>query len=204
MGRLVRDDIDKFFDYGFYPSTRTLYIGSAERAGDDDDDGTGTDFLMAERAIKALHILDAQSDKPITVILNNTGGDEYHGMAIYDAIRACRSHVTIKVMGSAMSMGSIILQAGDARILAPNSRIMIHYGSWGTSDHPQITYRWAEEGKRLDKLMEDLYLAKINEKQPGFARSRLKKLLNFDTILSPAEAVALGLADSIDSSRAKE
>ena len=95
---------------------------------------------MAERAIKALHILDSTAptgDKPITVIMNNPGGDEYHGMAIYDAIKSCKNHVTIVVFGMAMSMGSIILQAADKRVMSANSRVMIHYGTWGINDHPK-------------------------------------------------------------------
>lgn len=192
--KMNRDDIDKFFDYGVYPTTRTVYIGSMS---DDGYGETGTDFAMAEYAIKGLHILDAQSEQPITVIMNNLGGDEYHGLAIYDAIRDCRSEVTVKVAGCAMSMGSWILQAADRRIMMPHSTLMIHYGTWGTHDHPQITYRWAAEGKRVDRLMEDAYLRRIHEKHPEFTRKKLQGMLNFDTILSAQETVDLGLADEV-------
>ena len=46
-------------------------------------------------------------------------------MAIFDAIKICRSHVTILVYGQAESMSSIILQAADKRIMMPNSTLYV-------------------------------------------------------------------------------
>lgn len=197
MSKPVRDDIDKLMEYNIYLPTRTLYMGSESYHDDDPDDESGVNYQMAERIIKGLHILDQTPDKPITIIMNNPGGDEYHGLAIIDAIKACQNHVTIKVFGMAMSMGSIILQAADTRIMAPNARVMIHYGTWGVSDHPKITYRWADEGKKFDKIMERMYLENIREKNPDFTLKNLQKMLDFDTILNAEETVELGLADSI-------
>ena len=97
------DDIEVFFEQGLYVPTRTIYMGEIL-------DG-GTDHVMAERVIKALHVLDANSEAPIAILMNNPGGDEYHGLAIYDAILGCKNHVAITAYGHAMSMGSIILQA---------------------------------------------------------------------------------------------
>ena len=101
----ARDDIDRYFSYNIHIPTKTMYLGSVEY--DSDDGETGTDHGMAEMAIKGLHILDGtRPDKPITIIMNNPGGDEYHGMAIYDAIQACQSEVHIRVFGHAMSMST--------------------------------------------------------------------------------------------------
>lgn len=194
MAKIYKDEIDRFFDYEIYVPTRTIYMGSADHS---DEGESGTDGAMAERIVKALHILDSASDQPITIIMNNIGGDEYHGLAIFDSIKSCRSNVTIKVFGHAMSMGSIILQAADVRIMAPNARMMIHYGTWGVVDHPQTTYKWAEEGKKFDAWMENLFLEKINEKQPDIKKQMLKKWLDHDTFFTAREAVNLGLCDFV-------
>lgn len=163
--KVTHDDTDKLFEHGLDLKNRLVYMGSVDRLGDDDEeDGSSCDFRMAEKLIKALHLLEANGTGDITIIMNNGGGSEYHGMAIYDAIRGCKSKVTIKVYGLAMSMGSLILQAADERIMAPHARFMIHYGSWGTSDHPKITYKHVEEGKRWDVIMEDIYIEKMLEK----------------------------------------
>lgn len=194
--RLNRDDIDRFHDYSLYIPTRTIYMGS--ESYDSEDGESGVDGLLAERMIKNLSILDGMSEEPINIVMNNPGGDFYHGMAIYDAIKACRGEVTVTVYGHAMSMGAAILQAGDHRVLAKNSKVMIHYGSMGLSEtHAKIFEKWAEESKKINVDYESILLDKIHEKHPDFARARLRKMLDYDTILTAQEAINFGLADSI-------
>ena len=142
-------------------------------------------------------LVDPSGEKPITIILNNPGGEDYHMLAIYDAIAKCKSHVTIIVYGQAFSAASLILQAADERILAPHPRVMIHLGSAGYYDHPKIVKAWAIETEKVTKDMEIIYLDRIREKHPLFKLRQLQKLLDFDTILSAQEAVDLGLADKI-------
>lgn len=194
--RFNRDDIDKFHDYSLYIPQRTIYIGSEQF--DVEGNESGVDGLMAERTVKNISLLDSTSKDPITIIMNNPGGDWYHGIAIYDAIKTAKSHVTVKVYGMAMSMGAIILQAADERILAPNSRIMIHYGYMGMeSNHPKIYQKWSRESEKLDALQDQILLEKIRERDPNFSLKRLQKMLDFDTILNAKEAVELGLADKV-------
>lgn len=196
MAKFIKDDIDRFHDYGVYSPSRTIYVGSEDI--DLDGQESGTDAKMAEKVIKNLHILDATSNLPIIIIMSNPGGDWYHGMAIYDAVKACRSHVTVKVFGYAMSMGSVILQAADKRIMAPNSRIMIHHGYMGmSSDHTKTFEKWAKESRKITEEMIQIYLNRIQEKHPDFKRKKLDQMLNFDTILTAKEAVELGLADEM-------
>jgi ATP-dependent protease ClpP protease subunit len=128
-----------------------------------DESETGVDHLMAEFFIKGMHALEVKNKKPITILMNNPGGDWYHGMAIYDAIKCSQCHCTIRVYGHAMSMGSIILQAADRRIMMPNSRFMIHYGYDGKLGHAKIVYKWADEGKRVNWEMENIYLDRMLE-----------------------------------------
>ena len=196
MSNYNKDDIDRFFDYNIHFPTKTLYLGSASYTEESEE--TGTDHLMAEMAVKGLHLLDRiKPDQPLVIVMNNPGGDEYHGLAIYDAIKSCESEVHVKVFGHAMSMGSIILQAADRRIMSPNSRVMLHYGTWGHNDHSQNVYRWAEEGKKFDKWMEDLYLENIKVKKPKYTRAKLKQEIMFDKFLTAQETVDLGLADEV-------
>jgi len=193
--RVNRDDIDKWHDSGIYIPTRHIFIGSAH--SDSDLCEGGCDYLMAERAIKNLHVLESVNKEPITILMNNVGGDEYHGFAIYDAIKLCESHVTIKVMGHAMSMGSIILQAADERHMATTSRQMIHYGTWGRTDHAKTERKWSDEGQKINKWMEKMYLEKIMVKQPDFKMAKLQRMLDHDTFLTAKQSVELGLADKV-------
>lgn len=167
--------LDKWFDNNVDIHTRTIFIGSVFK---DDSIESGVDAFMAESVIKAMHVLESRnSTEPITILMNNPGGDWYHGMAIYDAIKTSNCHCTIKVYGHAMSMGSIILQAADTRIMMPNSRFMIHYGSNGNSGHAKIFEKWADEGKRLNYDMENLFLSVMLEKETKEGNGYLAKKL---------------------------
>ena len=195
MARINRDDVDKLYDYDLYIPSRTIYMGSVQ--SDINEGESGVEAIMAERVVKALHLLD-QKNEPITIIMNNPGGDWYHGMAIYDAIKACQSTVTIKVYGMAMSMGGIILQAADKRIMAPNAKFMMHYGYMGMpSNHTKIFKKWSEETEKVDKDMEQIFLDKIHDVKPNFTLKELQDLLNFDTIYTAQETIDMGLADEI-------
>lgn len=195
-----KDDIELFHGYNLFVPTRTIYIGS-ESSSDimiEHGEESGVDHSLSEKFIKNLLILESISEEQIHVIINNPGGDYYHGMAIYDSIKNSKCHITITVYGHAMSMASIILQAADVRIISPSSRLMIHYGSMGASPtHSKIFDKWSEENKKINYQMEDIYLAKIREKHPGFPINKLRKMLNFDSILSAKEAVEFGLADEV-------
>lgn len=191
--RISKDAIDQFHDYGLYIPQRTLYMGS-ELVSEESE--SGTDALMAERMIKNLLILDKEGEE-ICIVMNNLGGDVTHGLAIYDAIKACKSKIIIKAFGHAMSMGSVIFQAADERVMAPSAVMMIHVGSTSNAGHANTVYRQIAESQRLDKLVDHIYLEKIREKHPTFSPQRLKGMLNHDTYLPAAQAVELGLADRI-------
>jgi ATP-dependent Clp protease protease subunit len=153
----------------------------------------------ARRDIKNLQLLDSLSSdgtRPIYVRLNCSGGDVLAAMAIYDAIASCVNKVIVHAH-NAMSMGSIILQAGDERILYPNATVMIHNGTVSRAGSPKTVENWQKYDKSMDIRHEDIYLGKIKEKKPRFTRKQLQDLLEHDTILSAKEAVDLGLADKV-------
>jgi ATP-dependent Clp protease protease subunit len=130
--------------------------------------------------------------------MNNLGGYVFHGMAIYDAIKKCRSHITIIGTGQVMSMGSLILQAADKRVLTPSAVMMIHHGYDHHDNHIKTIRNWVKFGEKFDEILNDIYFKKIKEKNSDFNRKKLDKLLDFDTILLASEAVSLGLADEIE------
>lgn len=163
MAGIVRENIDRWYDLNLDVDNRTLFMGSV--GSDNEGSETGVDNFMAEYFIKGIHVLESKNDKPITIIMNNPGGDWYHGMAIYDSINTSKCHCTIKVYGHAMSMGSIILQAADKRIMLPSSRFMIHYGYDGKYGHTKIVEKWMNESKRINHDMENIYLDKLMKKE---------------------------------------
>lgn len=190
MSKKINDsDINIFHSLNIHVPTRTIYMGQE------------TNHSMAESFIKNLHILEAISKDSIVVIMNNIGGDELDGMAIYDAIRHSPCEIIIKVAGNAMSMGSVILQAADYRCMYQHAKFMMHYGSVlnldYNSQHVKNSYKWIDESKKFDKIMEKILLDKINKKIPSFSLSQLRKMLDFDTILTAEEALQYNFIDGI-------
>jgi len=191
--KLLVDLAELWHERGLSLPTRTVYVGSETV---DYDGSSGVDGRLAERVLKNLHTLEQLSpDAPITLLMDNPGGDEYHGLAIVDAIEQSPCEVRCVVRGHAMSMGSWILQACDRRIMGPRSTQMVHYGTWGYIGHAKTAQKWMEEGKRMDGLMESMYLRRIREKNPAYSLEDLRAILDHDTFLDAAQSIALGLAD---------
>ncbi|MDA3955850.1 ATP-dependent Clp protease proteolytic subunit [Oceanispirochaeta sp.] len=83
---------------------------------------------LAEKVIRQLLLLEADSDDSIKVFIDSPGGDADAGFAIYDMIRFIKPDVYTIGMGLVASAGSLILLAApvDKRIGLPNSHYLIH------------------------------------------------------------------------------
>lgn len=178
-------DLPAWFDRNVEPTTRTIYLGSIASYNSEFD--TSIADVSAELFIKGLHVLEAKNSKPITILMNSPGGDWYHGMAIYDAIKCSPCKITIRVYGHAMSMGSVILQAADHRIMMPRSRFMIHYGYEERSGHSKVVYKWADEGKKVNYEMENIYLDRMLELDARGGEGLESQLASITNSLNRAE-----------------
>ena len=190
----IDTNLRSWFDLNLDVETRTIYMGSMGSTYEEGE--SGVDHFMAEYFIKGMHFLESRGDKIISIIMNNPGGDWYHGMAIYDAIKYSSCVCSIKVYGHAMSMGSIILQAADERIMMPNSRFMIHYGTDGKYSHTKISEKWAEESKRICHEMENIYLEKMFEKEEAIGNGHLSKV--FTEIMKKQKAFEFPQAEFVE------
>lgn len=133
----------------------------------------------------------------ITITINSPGGVVLDGLALYDTILRLRRkghHITTRGTGMIASMATILMQAGDVRILDANSWFMIHEVSAGargtTADmEDQIAFV-----KRLnDRLHSILAERSTLTKRQIHARTKKK-----DDWLNAEEAVALGFADRVE------
>lgn len=73
-----------------------------------------------------------RSDKtpqPFEIVFNSPGGSVFAGMELYDFIQEMRRaghYVTTSTRGMAASMGGILLQAGDKRVMGREAQVLIH------------------------------------------------------------------------------
>lgn len=191
MSKILKSSIDHFFDYSLHVETRTIYIG------DQIDEGEilGVGSTMAELAIKAFHLFNQTPDKAVTVILNTFGGCWFNGLGIYNTIKSSPCKVTIDVVGPVMSMGSIILQAGDVRRAHKDAVIMVHDGDEFMSKNvpPKTFEAWAAYSKKVARpRMYEIYATRS-----GRPVSYWEKRCAHDYILTADEAKEEGLIDEV-------
>ncbi len=82
----------------------------------------------ADKFIKDLLVLEAESNDPVKVFINSPGGDVDAGFAIYDMVRFVSCPVIMIGMGLIASAASLVLLAvpAERRVALPNSSYLIH------------------------------------------------------------------------------
>ncbi len=178
---------------------RIIYFGAWQPNEEITTEEWEVNDFSVQNAIKGMYILEQAKIAPITIIWLSYGGDWCAGMALYDYIKHIKSPITIKCYGRVRSMGTIILQSAKKRMISQHCEVLIHYGSGtgATSDQTKDMIASAEEAKRINTVMENIYLKRMKEKHPRYTRTQLQELMKYDTYLTPKEAVKLGLADGV-------
>jgi ATP-dependent Clp protease protease subunit len=95
--------------------------------------GTPIDDEIANLTIaELLHLESEDPGKDISVYINCPGGSVYAGLAIYDTMQFVKPDITTIGVGTAMSLGALLLAAGSKgkRMALPNAKILIHQ-LWG-------------------------------------------------------------------------
>lgn len=130
----------------------------------------------------------------ITVVLNSCGGLCTEGYAIYDAIRFAQNEVYIVVFGQASSMGSAILQAGERRIMSPESEFMIHdVANWNSGDLS------LHDAKLLAKDLQRLQdrMNRILSTRSGQPIPKIQQWCRDETTFTAEQALESGFIDQI-------
>ena len=161
--------------------------------------GSPIDDNVANIIIAQLLFLQAEDpEKDIYLYINSPGGSVYAGLAIYDTMQYLTAPVNTMCMGMAASMGALLLATGTngKRSALPNSRIMIHQpsgGSQGTAADIEIAAReilYARE--RLNGIL---------AKHTGQTVAKIADDVDRDRFMSPEEAQAYGLIDTVVTNR---
>jgi ATP-dependent Clp protease protease subunit len=185
--------IEETHSYGINSDTREIFLW-----GEIDRD-TALTF------IGNLSLLNSFGKDNILVHMSSIGGEWTDGMGMYDAISNSVSHVTCLGYGDLCSMGTIIIQAADRRILMPNTLVLIHDGSSTISGtHKQILSGTDFERVTYEKMM-DIYLNKCTDGQffKDYTERRIRNFIKQaldtkeDWYLPAKEAVSYGFADGV-------
>ena len=142
-----------------------------------------------------LLFLEAENPKrPIQLYINSPGGVITSGLAMYDTMRYIKAPVHTLCMGTARSMGSFLLMAGEPgeRAALPNASIHIHQPLGGFQGQASDMLIHAEEIRRTKHLMTRLYAEHC-----GRSYAEFEAAMDRDRFLTTEEALEWGLIDRI-------
>lgn len=132
----------------------------------------------------------------ITLILNTPGGLVKEGLALFDFLTILKMsghYLTVVALGRAASMGSILLQAGDRRLIGPNAFVLLHEVSAGTSGKVSEM----EESVEFTARLQDKLIKILSSKSKLSVRQIKAKWKKTDYWLDAEESVEAGLADRV-------
>jgi ATP-dependent Clp protease protease subunit len=157
--------------------------------------GNPIDDMVANTVIAQLLFLDSKAkDQDIKIYINTPGGSVSAGMAIYDTMQHVKSDVITICVGTAASMGAILLAGGASgkRFALPNAEIMLHQVAGGFQGQATDIKISAEHILSIkDKLN------KILVKHTGQSLKKIEQDTDRDFYLTSEEAVKYGLIDKV-------
>ena len=133
-------------------------------------------------------------DKDILLYINSPGGVVTSGLAIYDVIKYVKPDVQTICVGSAYSMGALLLAAGTKgkRFILPHGKVMLHQPSGGASGQSSDIQIHAKEilktKSELNRILSDC---------TGKTPEEINKATDRDMYMNAEEAVAFGVVDEI-------
>ena len=197
-----RDTIGEIHTYGVDVKNREIYINEY----DDSGETAGVDHRMVQNFIKNINFLKNQNKEPITIYMQTVGGCWYSGMGIYDAIKNCKCKTTIVGYSQVCSMGTIIMQSANRRLVCPNSVLMVHWGQSEISGSFLSSQNLDHFEKQLGLEMARIYSEKCVKgkffKEREYSLSKVKayikrKLDKGDWYMTSEEATSYGFIDGI-------
>jgi ATP-dependent Clp protease, protease subunit len=186
--------LGNILEHGIDLKNRRIYFGSLS---DSNEDQSEFNWKSVERAIRALHILEAEdSRKPIEIHMCSPGGDSYSLLRLHDAILSCSCQIKFFGSGEISSAATWIMACCDERNLTQNTYVLIHdSGSYETGEVPaKLTdaYIAMDQERRMQDRLNKMYAE--NSRMPEEFWSEIVKR---DVWLTAEETIMLGLADKI-------
>ena len=157
--------------------------------------GGPIDDNVANAVIAQMLFLEAEDpDKDIHLYINSPGGVVTAGMAIYDTMQYIKPDVSTICVGSAASMGAVLLTAGakGKRYALPHARVMIHQPLGGVQGQASEIEIHAREILRMREELNGILASRSGQDSKVVARDTDR-----DNFMSAQDAVEYGLIDEV-------
>jgi ATP-dependent protease ClpP protease subunit len=129
---------------------------------------------------------------PIELHIHSDGGNPFAGLAIHDAIKACKTPVHTFIDGSIASAATLIFAAGAKRKVYKNSFMLIHQLSGIVSGKHED---FKDELKNQEQLMDTFVEIYLNAST--LTREEIVDLMKREVWLSSKKILEIGFADEI-------
>jgi ATP-dependent Clp protease protease subunit len=157
--------------------------------------GSGINDEVANSVVAQLLFLSKEDPKKdIQMYVNSPGGSVYAGLAIIDTMNYIEADVATIAIGTAASMGTMILSSGakGKRLALENSTIHIHQPLGGAEGQASDIAISAKEILRIKDLLRDMLI-----QNTGQTEERIEKDMDRDFFMTAKEAKEYGLIDKI-------
>ena len=157
--------------------------------------GGPIDDNVANAVIAQMLFLEAEDpDKDIHLYINSPGGVVTAGMVIYDTMQYIKPDVSTICVGSAASMGAVLLTAGakGKRYALPHARVMIHQPLGGVQGQASEIEIHAREILRMREELNGILASRSGQDIEVVARDTDR-----DNFMSAQDAVEYGLIDEV-------
>lgn len=157
--------------------------------GDDDDDGK----LSSKEFVEKLMNMDGRCRR-IDVHVNSIGGEVYSGIAIFNALRNCRSEVVIYIDGIAASIAGVIALCGRRVEMSRYAQLMLHSVSGGCYGNKQDLRDMIDSIEKLEDMIASIIAGRCGRRKEEVTAEYFD---GKDHWISAEDALRMGMADRI-------
>ncbi|MCU1127643.1 ATP-dependent Clp protease proteolytic subunit [Stenotrophomonas maltophilia] len=156
--------------------------------------GEVDDTVSALVCAQLLFLESENPEKPIHLYINSPGGVISSGLAMYDTMQYISAPVHTLCMGTARSMGSFLLMAGEPghRAALANASLHVHQPLGGVQGQASDIFIHAEEMQRTKQRITRLYAQHC-----GRNVEEVEQTLDRDRFMSAEQACEWGLIDQV-------
>jgi ATP-dependent Clp protease protease subunit len=157
--------------------------------------GTPIDDQIANLLVaELLHLESEDPEQDISIYVNPPGGGVYAGLTIYDTMQFVKPDVQTICLGTALSMGALLLAGGakGKRMALPNAKILLHQVSGGFEGQATDIEIQAREVISVKRRLEEIIA--LHSGQP---LEKVSTDMERDYFLSAEEAMEYGIIDRV-------
>jgi ATP-dependent protease ClpP protease subunit len=132
----------------------------------------------------------------LDIYIASDGGWAEGGIAMYDAIRACKNLINTIAVGAVSSAAVLPFVAGDTRAMYKGARMFLHPLSLHEIHGGSLSIDVLKSTVKEMENLERIYCQYVAESSSHLGPKDVKHLCDCQTYLSSSECLELGLSDS--------